>query len=95
MPIFIPAVLKTYNATLSYQQHGAMMALTATGRRAISRRQKIAEKSRVDSGGMRMPPKPPDPVDVHVGKRIRMRRVERKISTVTLGEAIGLTFQQI
>lgn len=42
-----------------------------------------------------MPPKAPNPVDVHVGKRIRMRRVERKMSTITLGEAIGLTFQQI
>jgi transcriptional regulator with XRE-family HTH domain len=95
MPDFITAVLKTYNATLSYQQHGAMMVLAATGRRAVNRRQKIAAKSRVDSGAMPMPPKPPNPIDVHVGKRIRMRRVERKMSTITLGEAIGLTFQQI
>ena len=42
-----------------------------------------------------MPAKTPHPVDVHVGQRIRMRRVERKMSTVTLGTAIGLTFQQI
>jgi transcriptional regulator with XRE-family HTH domain len=32
---------------------------------------------------------------VHVGKRIRMWRVKRKMSRITLGEAIGLTFQQI
>jgi transcriptional regulator with XRE-family HTH domain len=32
---------------------------------------------------------------VHVGKRIRMRRIERKMSRITLGEAVGLTFQQI
>jgi transcriptional regulator with XRE-family HTH domain len=42
-----------------------------------------------------MPAKPPNPIDVHVGERIRMWRTERKISTITLGEAIGLTEQQI
>lgn len=42
-----------------------------------------------------MPPKPPNPIDVHVGMRIRMWRTERKISRITLGEAIGLTLQQI
>jgi transcriptional regulator with XRE-family HTH domain len=39
--------------------------------------------------------KTPHPIDVHVGKRIRMWRTERKISRITLGEAIGLTDQQI
>ena len=42
-----------------------------------------------------MPPKPPNPIDVHVGSRIRMWRTERKISRIALGEAIGLTDQQI
>jgi transcriptional regulator with XRE-family HTH domain len=42
-----------------------------------------------------MPQKPPNPVDVHVGGRIRMSRTERKISRITLGEALGLTVQQI
>ncbi len=42
-----------------------------------------------------MPRKPPNPIDVHVGERIRMWRTERKISRVTLGEALGLTVQQI
>ena len=42
-----------------------------------------------------MPPKPPNPIDLHVGERIRMWRTERKISRVTLGEALGLTGQQI
>jgi transcriptional regulator with XRE-family HTH domain len=39
--------------------------------------------------------KPPNPIDVHVGMRIRMWRTERKMSRITLGEAIGLTDQQI
>jgi transcriptional regulator with XRE-family HTH domain len=42
-----------------------------------------------------MPPKPPNPIDVHVGQRIRMARTQRKISRITLGEALGLTDQQI
>jgi transcriptional regulator with XRE-family HTH domain len=42
-----------------------------------------------------MPAKPPNPIDVHVGERIRIWRTERKISRITLGEAIGLTGQQI
>jgi transcriptional regulator with XRE-family HTH domain len=36
-----------------------------------------------------------NPIDVHVGMRIRMWRTERKISRITLGEAVGLTDQQI
>jgi transcriptional regulator with XRE-family HTH domain len=42
-----------------------------------------------------MPAKPPNPVDVHVGERIRKSRTERKISRITLGAALGLTVQQI
>jgi len=44
---------------------------------------------------MPVPSKPPNPIDVHVGARVRMWRTERKISRITLGEALGLTIQQI
>ena len=37
----------------------------------------------------------PNPVDRHVGLRIRMRRKELGISQERLAEAIGLTFQQV
>jgi transcriptional regulator with XRE-family HTH domain len=37
----------------------------------------------------------PHPIDVRVGKRIRMWRAERKMSRIHLSEAIGLTLQQI
>ena len=37
----------------------------------------------------------PDPVDVHVGRRIRERRVSLGMSQVKLGEYLRLTFQQI
>jgi len=37
----------------------------------------------------------PDPVDRHVGARIRMRRLMLKISQTQLGDALGLSFQQL
>lgn len=39
--------------------------------------------------------KSPDPVDKHIGGRIRMRRLQLGISQEKLGEALGLTFQQV
>lgn len=37
----------------------------------------------------------PNPVDVHVGARVRMRRMLIGMSQEKLGEALGLTFQQV
>ena len=37
----------------------------------------------------------PRPVDVHVGARLRLRRTLMGLSQTKLGEAVGLTFQQI
>ncbi len=37
----------------------------------------------------------PDPVDIHVGARLRMRRNLVGLSQEQLGKALGLTFQQI
>lgn len=37
----------------------------------------------------------PNPIDVHVGLRIRLRRKELGVSQERLAEAIGLTFQQV
>lgn len=36
-----------------------------------------------------------NPVDVHVGSRLRLRRTLLGMSQENLGEAVGLTFQQI
>lgn len=35
------------------------------------------------------------PIDVHVGKRVRIRRKLLDMSQTDLGDAVGLTFQQI
>jgi transcriptional regulator with XRE-family HTH domain len=37
----------------------------------------------------------PNPIDVHVGSRVRMRRMLLGLSQEKLGDAIGLTFQQV
>jgi transcriptional regulator with XRE-family HTH domain len=37
----------------------------------------------------------PNPIDKHVGKRIRMRRMLLAMSQEKLGNALGLTFQQV
>jgi transcriptional regulator with XRE-family HTH domain len=42
-----------------------------------------------------MPTKSPNPIDKHVGARVRMRRLMLDMSQGNLGEALGLTFQQV
>lgn len=39
--------------------------------------------------------KKPNPIDVHVGSRIRLRRMMLEISQEKLGDALGITFQQV
>ena len=39
--------------------------------------------------------KNPNPIDVHVGNRVRMRRMLVGMSQEKLGDALGLTFQQV
>lgn len=43
----------------------------------------------------RMPPGVSHPVDIHVGNRVRQRRKLIGLSQADLGEALGLTFQQV
>jgi len=40
-------------------------------------------------------PSTPNPIDVHVGRRLRLRRTLLGMSQERLGELLGLTFQQI
>jgi len=37
----------------------------------------------------------PSPIDVHVGSRVRLRRTLLGLSQEKLGDALGLTFQQV
>lgn len=43
----------------------------------------------------RMAGKKPNPVDAHVGSRVRLRRMLLGMSQERLGESMGLTFQQV
>lgn len=45
--------------------------------------------------GKPMTKKSPNPVDKHVGSRVRMRRMMIGMSQEKLGENLGITFQQI
>jgi len=42
-----------------------------------------------------MAKKAPNPIDKHVGSRVRMRRMMLSMSQEKLGNALGLTFQQV
>ena len=42
-----------------------------------------------------MTPKKPDPVDVEVGQRIRIQRLQSGLSQTSLAEQLGVTFQQV
>ncbi|MCZ7661371.1 MAG: helix-turn-helix domain-containing protein [Xanthobacteraceae bacterium] len=42
-----------------------------------------------------MATKAPNPIDRHVGSRVRMRRMMLGLSQEKLGDALGLTFQQV
>lgn len=40
-------------------------------------------------------PDAPDPIDIHVGKLLRARRLSAGVTQQDLGETLGVTFQQI
>jgi len=39
--------------------------------------------------------KQPNPIDIHVGSRVRLRRMMLGMSQDKLGESLGITFQQV
>jgi transcriptional regulator with XRE-family HTH domain len=57
------------------------------------RNQKIGARTGGSRG--RTPSGKPNPIDVHVGGRVRLRRTLLGMSQEKLGEALGLTFQQV
>ena len=53
------------------------------------------KKRQRKSSGRRASKGYPNPIDVHVGSRIRLRRTLLGMSQTALAEAMGLTFQQV
>jgi transcriptional regulator with XRE-family HTH domain len=64
-----------------------------SGRPLSSRAQKPAIRGEEENG--KMAKKAPNPIDKHVGSRVRMRRMMLGMSQEKLGDALGLTFQQV
>ncbi|MBP5858217.1 helix-turn-helix transcriptional regulator [Marivibrio halodurans] len=60
---------------------------TGTGTRATGEDRPV----RISAGR----PGVPNPIDIHVGGRVRLRRTILGMSQERLGEALGLTFQQV
>jgi transcriptional regulator with XRE-family HTH domain len=54
-----------------------------------------ASRNRVGVQEMLMVKKVPNPIDKHVGSRVRMRRMMLGMSQEKLGDALSLTFQQV
>jgi transcriptional regulator with XRE-family HTH domain len=50
---------------------------------------------RISEENKRMTKKAPNPIDKHVGSRVRMRRMMLGMSQEKLGDALALTFQQV
>ncbi len=57
--------------------------------------EQITPLPRREANERRLPPGVPNPIDIHVGSRVRLRRTLLGMSQEKLGEAVGLTFQQI
>ena len=55
----------------------------------------IETNARGSRAARRLPPGVPNPIDIHVGSRVRLRRTLLGMSQEKLGEAVNLTFQQI
>jgi ribosome-binding protein aMBF1 (putative translation factor) len=73
----------------------------ATLRRAVLKRKVPLNRSSTQKEELKPVPKygrgtgVPNPIDVHVGGRIRMRRLLLGMNQETLANALGLTFQQV
>src|ERR1043166_6180006 len=57
--------------------------------------QEVASSGTLFHRRVEMAKKAPNPIDKHVGSRVRMRRMMLGMSQEKLGNALGLTFQQV
>src|SRR5215470_6564813 len=63
--------------------------------RPCTGRPRIMNSKSSDGRRRRQKSDKPNPIDIHVGSRVRLRRTLLGMSQERLGEAIGLTFQQV
>jgi transcriptional regulator with XRE-family HTH domain len=55
----------------------------------------IGLPSAIETGALRMRKSELNPIDMHVGSRVRMRRLVLDMSQTDVADALGLTFQQV
>jgi len=63
--------------------------------KAATNQKEDSAKARKPGSRGRMPSGAPNPIDVHVGNRMRLRRTLLGMSQDKLAQALGLTFQQV
>jgi transcriptional regulator with XRE-family HTH domain len=68
--------------------------------RGFNRRRFLGRRTAADKHGRffmatRIEKKSPNPVDKHVGSRVRMRRMMIAMSQTQLADALGITYQQV
>ena len=64
------------------------MARSSRSRRSTKTRPRRGVKTRPSRGG-------PNPIDIHVGAKVHLRRNLFGLSQTDLGKAVGVTFQQV
>ena len=64
------------------------MARPSRSRQSTESPPRLGVKTRPSRGG-------PNPIDIHVGARVRLRRHLFGLSQTDLGKAVGVTFQQV
>lgn len=80
---------------------GGQRVQTATAEAAGTKREPVLKGTAKRARSTKPPAKYgrgtgiPNPIDVHVGSRIRMRRLFLGMNQETLAKALGLTFQQV
>ena len=62
--------------------------MTTENGTSSERKIKKSSRGRLPDGGA-------NPIDIHVGNRIRLRRVNLAMSQETLADLLGITFQQV
>jgi transcriptional regulator with XRE-family HTH domain len=75
----------------TYQWRGQWPGQSTTGHMGMSRSIAVVGEPEAEEKGSRRA----NPIDVHVGSRVRFRRMLLGMSQEKLGEKLGLTFQQI
>src|SRR5208283_3374141 len=103
MPLSLPTPARGYRSgvgTLSFcvepgcRSRTMVYSITSICCLCEGDRPKMAMQQQTRRPGRRKGDKP-NPIDIHVGSRVRLRRNMLGLSQEKLGEAIGLTFQQV